>query len=89
MFHDEGDLLRFEVAGQQSARAMLRDGECEEAVFVVCAPRAWTDLRASLARISTSLPGLNIDWLNAEDVLSLHRHSDTAHLTRRYDLRLE
>lgn len=60
-----------------------------QAVFVVCAPRARTDLKASLARISTSLPGISIDWLNAEDVLSLHRHSDTAHLALRYDLRLE
>jgi hypothetical protein len=45
------------------AAALLRDRELEEAFFVVCAPRARVDLRADLARISTSLPGLSIVWL--------------------------
>lgn len=85
----------YRTAGYQPMRnlalaaAMLQDREIEEAVFVVCAPRARVDLRVDLARISTSLPGVSIGWLNAEDVLSLHRHSDAAQLSLRYDLRPE
>jgi hypothetical protein len=85
----------YRTAGYQPMRnlalaaALLRDRELEQAVFVVCAPRARVDLRADLARISTSLPGLSTGWLNAEEVFSLHRHSDSAHLSRRYDLRHE
>lgn len=71
------------------AAALLRDGELDAATFVVCAPRARADLRADLARISTSVPGLRIEWLDAEDVLEIHRHPDTSRLALRYDLRPE
>jgi hypothetical protein len=71
------------------AAALLRAGELAAATFVVCAPRARADLRADLARISTSVPGLGIAWLDAEDVLGLHRHPDTSRLALRYELRFE
>jgi hypothetical protein len=38
------------------AQALLRSGEFEATVFVVCAPRARTDLRIGLRRFSSILP---------------------------------
>ncbi len=71
------------------AQALLRSGEFEAVAFVVCAPRARTDLRIGLDRLSTTLPNLSIDWLNAEEVLALHDHPDVDQLALRYDLRLD
>jgi hypothetical protein len=57
-------------------QALLRSGEIDEAVFVVCAPSARTDLRISLDRLSTTLSNQRLDWLDAEEVLALHHHRD-------------
>jgi hypothetical protein len=56
---------------------------------VVCAPRSREDLRIGLDRISTTLPNLGIDWLDAEEVLALHHHPDVDQLALRYDLLID
>lgn len=69
------------------AQALLRSGEFEAVIFVVCAPRARKDLRIGLDRLSTTLPNLSIGWLDAEEVLALHRHPDVDQIALRYNLR--
>ncbi len=71
------------------AQALLQSGEVEATVFVVCAPRSRTDLRIGLRRFSSTLHGLTIDWLDAEDVLALHNHPAVDQLALRYQLRLD